>query len=409
MAVRHGYGKIAGTDALVFAYDTGDTRNSYRGEPTTNLVTNPTFIGTSNTQTGGPSRNWYFSGDTSATGFQFYDAATAPIPLKFPDEGAVITTGPNGTSNRRIYYNGTVEPNTTYTLSYWIYSTTYGSIATYFFTYKADGTGTTSPSYGQGFTPGEWTLIQKTFTTPADTGNTRNVNWGPVISAGTNSLFAMQRFQIEANTKATPFVNGTRSATQGLLDLTGNRTIDLANVSFDSNSQVTFDGTNDYLSFPYTQSSPNLFSVETVFYHTAHSSDTNIGHILVMPYNGYNAWIYSLNGTDSKLQLRHHNYSASSTSYNVAYTTGLDLNKWYHTMATDDGTNVKLYVNGELVKTQASATSTTNGTMTCKVGSWPTSNTSFAGDIPVVKIYNRALTAQEVASNYNHYKSRFGI
>ena len=37
MAVRHGYGKIAGTDALVFAYDTGDTRNSYKGEPTTNM------------------------------------------------------------------------------------------------------------------------------------------------------------------------------------------------------------------------------------------------------------------------------------------------------------------------------------------------------------------------------------
>ena len=41
MAVRHGYGKIAGADALVFAYDTGDTRNSYKGEPTENLLTNP--------------------------------------------------------------------------------------------------------------------------------------------------------------------------------------------------------------------------------------------------------------------------------------------------------------------------------------------------------------------------------
>ena len=39
MAVRHGYGKVAGADALVFAYDTGDNRNSYRGEPTTNLTT----------------------------------------------------------------------------------------------------------------------------------------------------------------------------------------------------------------------------------------------------------------------------------------------------------------------------------------------------------------------------------
>src|SRR5210317_1649730 len=38
MAVRHGYGKIAGVDALVFAYDTGDTKNSYKGEPTVNEI-----------------------------------------------------------------------------------------------------------------------------------------------------------------------------------------------------------------------------------------------------------------------------------------------------------------------------------------------------------------------------------
>ena len=42
MAVRHGYGKIAGADALVFAYDTGDTRNSYKGEPTVNLANTDT-------------------------------------------------------------------------------------------------------------------------------------------------------------------------------------------------------------------------------------------------------------------------------------------------------------------------------------------------------------------------------
>ena len=43
MAVRHGYGKIEGTDALVFAYDTGDIVNSYKGEPTENIFLNPTF------------------------------------------------------------------------------------------------------------------------------------------------------------------------------------------------------------------------------------------------------------------------------------------------------------------------------------------------------------------------------
>ncbi len=55
MAVRQGYGKVAGTDALVFAYDTGDTRNSYKGESTTNQFTNPDF---SNGTTGWTFGSW---------------------------------------------------------------------------------------------------------------------------------------------------------------------------------------------------------------------------------------------------------------------------------------------------------------------------------------------------------------
>jgi len=37
MAVGTGYSKVT-TNGLVFAYDTSDTRNSYRGRPTNNLL-----------------------------------------------------------------------------------------------------------------------------------------------------------------------------------------------------------------------------------------------------------------------------------------------------------------------------------------------------------------------------------
>ena len=399
MAVRHGYGKIAGADALVFAYDTGDTRNSYRGEPTTNLLPNGVAAGHNS---GG------YGNVVTVT-----DATTEKGP------GWKKVTISNRGSNFRIiqWTYLSMSANIMYCHSV-VFD--WGNMRDKGYFIYFDGTGTGTRSY---YRPGDYvntgsTNINSTMPDGKFAGTITHTashlhaffigNYTTGVS-GLDDYFYYKEYQVEVNSHPTQYTASTRSSTQGLLDLTGNRTIDLANVSFDSNSQVTFDGTNDYLSFPYTQSNPNLFSVETVFYHTAHSSDTNIGHILVMPYNGSNAWIYSLNGTDSKLQLRHHNYSASSTSYNVAYTTGLDLNKWYHTVATDDGTNVKLYVNGELVKTQASATSTTNGTMTCKVGSWPTSNTSFAGDIPVVKIYNRALTADEVRNNYNLYRTRFNI
>jgi hypothetical protein len=61
------------------------------------------------------------------------------------------------------------------------------------------------------------------------------------------AYFCMPQYELKPY--MTPFVNflSTRSETQGLLPLVGTNTIDLTNVSFDSNAQMVFDGTNDYL------------------------------------------------------------------------------------------------------------------------------------------------------------------
>ena len=55
--------------------------------------------------------------------------------------------------------------------------------------------------------------------------------------------------QIELG-KITPFTTGTRSSSGSLFDLTGQRDIDLSNVSFDSNAQMVFDGTDDFCTIP---------------------------------------------------------------------------------------------------------------------------------------------------------------
>lgn len=413
MAVRHGYGKIAGTDALVFAYDTGDTRNSYRGEPTTNIVTNPTFLGTPNTQTSAIADNWYFSGDTSATGFRFYDSATSPITLKFPNEGAVITTGPNATSNRRIYYNGTVEPNTTYTLSYWLYTSAYAGISNYFFVYQANGTDAGSTSYGQGVTTGQWVFVQQSFTTPSITSNQRSVNWGPVISAGTDSLFAMQRFQIEAKSHATPFVNGTRSATEGLKDLTGNRSIDLSNVSFDGNAHPDWDATNDYIALEsdWVVKTSGGWTVESVVKYDAVAGGYDN---LISPANfigsdtiSYNSWYWSV--LSNKLAL----WNISPGIWKYGSTTILP-NKWYHVtlVSYDNGTQYQMYLNGVAEggdHTTYSWNASYSGLRVRYFGAGQSTRRYVNGTIPITKIYNRALTAAEVANNYNHYKGRFNI
>lgn len=74
----------------------------------------------------------------------------------------------------------------------------------------------------------------------------------------------------------------------------------------------------------------------------------------------------------------------------------------YHVVGTYDGSNSKLYVNGSLIATGASDTRALNATGTnLYVGS---SNGAIAqamnGHVDGIAIYNRALTATEVADNY---------
>ena len=93
---------------------------------------------------------------------------------------------------------------------------------------------------------------------------------------------------------------------------------------------------------------------------------------------------------------------------------------WYHLVHTYNGTTQYLYINGVLVTTYNSAAS---GNI-----SYDTSNTLLAigadfngtgynvgpslyvnGKMPVIRIYNTALSAAQVLQNYNATKGRFGL
>jgi O-glycosyl hydrolase len=76
------------------------------------------------------------------------------------------------------------------------------------------------------------------------------------------------------------------------------------------------------------------------------------------------------------------------------------LNTWVHVVGTYDGQNIKIYINGVLKgqtpKTGAIPLKTTK----VLIGSNPSSNRSFNGTIDDVKVWNKALTASEVLSEY---------
>jgi hypothetical protein len=206
--------------------------------------------------------------------------------------------------------------------------------------------------------------------------------------------------QVEQKSKATQFTVGTRSATQGLKDLTAKNTINISTVSFDSNAQMTFDGTDDYA---LTSNFPALsnWSTEVWLNPSVYTSaqkvllDVNLG-IRFEISNGYfnshfgngSGWIYT----------------------NLPSTTQIAANKWFHVVVTvQSGGQAKVYVNGALENTLSIGSGTTPN-IPLYIGRFTgASGYEFNGNLSVVKIYGQALTADQVQRNFNAVKSRFNI
>lgn len=96
---------------------------------------------------------------------------------------------------------------------------------------------------------------------------------------------------------------------------------------------------------------------------------------------------------------------AGSASYLL---TNLTQNNWYHIVGTSTATSsgtTRLYVNGLLVGSGTGGTPTTTSMLQVGLGNGGT----LLGNISMFRSYNRALTATEIAHNYNVTKGRFGL
>jgi hypothetical protein len=89
------------------------------------------------------------------------------------------------------------------------------------------------------------------------------------------------------------------------------------------------------------------------------------------------------------------------------------LNQWYNLVATREGNNYKLYINGSLVGTGTSSVLVYDANMKgVNIGYSPdvdAATRTMNGKIGNAQIYNRDLSATEVQQNYNALKSRFGL
>lgn len=377
MAASTGYSSIA-TNGLVFAYDTADSFNSYKGEPTTNYWNGNQF-------------SIYNDG---ATNVRNSTDVAPPVPGY---EVVKVTANNIGTYGQCILWNSTFPNNNVATITNSIYA--YLTVGDY----VQVGQHWWPWYYGtqKSIAKNQWVRISETYTI-----NEGNSYGNAALTYSTNGIayFAMPQYEYKSH--VTPFIgaNQTRSNTQGLLDISGgNNTITLTNMTYDANALPTFDGTDDYINIPHNSAiapSTGYISVEAIF--KAASAGSENGSII---YNKENEYEMSAGGGYISYAFRPNWAWVGSTAFNT--------NQWYHTMLTYDQSYQRLYVNG--VQVYSAALSGAIGNVyseALRIGARGGNGAAygfFNGQIPVVKIYNRALSAGEVKQNYNFYKTRFSL
>jgi len=150
------------------------------------------------------------------------------------------------------------------------------------------------------------------------------------------------------------------------------------------NSNLNFSGSNDFsIDFSLFITSPYI--------HTGGLYDNNLN------YNGPGVWYWNSPGYIA-LQFNYKNGSIASTNGAIA------VNTWYHVCAMRAGGTLRIYINGVLNSSGAEGTGTPSYGFTGKFGTMffngmsPAQYNGHHGKIDEFRIYNRALTAAEVAA-----------
>ncbi len=176
-------------------------------------------------------------------------------------------------------------------------------------------------------------------------------------------------------------------------------TIPIVSYSFDDGTVTgkvgnakSFNGASDYVTLTPTSLKLPQLSVETWF------KTTYSGDMMLYRWRSYGTFLRMSNGILSI------NYFDQNAGYHsVASTIAYNDNQWHHAVGTYDGSNIKLYIDGQLVSTTPSTAAiyypASGGASIGRDGDY--SGSYFNGVLDEFRIYNRALTSDEVSQACN--------
>jgi hypothetical protein len=398
MALSHGPRVV--TDGLVLALDAAD-RNSFRGEATTNLLSNGNFS----------SGVWTSYNGATNTIINLFD-----VPPYLNTSKSVLNSATNSTQNFGNYggiQSGmpSLTVGVTYTISY--YARCLSGTLNLKFSNQNGAGDESNLSHSRTITT-TWTKY--THTAALDIVKNTLFIWNSSVASG---IFQITDIQIEAKSYATTFVNGTRGTTVatggGWEDLTGTgnngELINGVRESSTNRGELLFDGADDYVQGTISSSIfTGPHSISCWFYR---ETVTEWSALFSNNVNTTSCSILTFISTTNTLGTNQAGVNGTS----IAVDLGADhLNKWIYTVITYAGVssgsaiNVYAYKNGSLLTASGSLYWNMSSSSSYYIGRhWTSATQIHDGFISQVKVHNRALSAAEVQQNFNATRSRFNI
>jgi hypothetical protein len=165
--------------------------------------------------------------------------------------------------------------------------------------------------------------------------------------------------------------------------------------SSDNGGTIVFDGTNDSVPTTYGPTF-NDFSVIGWFKSTA-----NIGYSRIIDKDyQFGMWI----GRNASVP---NSWGGGVRYTNFPYGNFITLTDgaWHMIACVRQGSTQTIYGDGSSNNASSTGSTSALSTQVFSISGF----TSFAGSIPIIQIYNRALSATEIQQNFNALKSRFGL
>jgi hypothetical protein len=346
-------GPNVSANGLAFAYDMNNTQKSWLGKPTVNYITNPTEE---------MARGEFGQYRDLAPAFNTYGLVpySLSMDIKVNKPGSVLVYMQNGSATKYGFVSQSINATTEYQRFY--FNNITPSVST---TSETAATLATYTGYGSGVTP------------------------------------TVKNIQLELGSFATPFVNGTRSNTQAMKDLTNSNTITATSLTYATDGTFSFNGLGNYISLPTTLGYTTIFSAFAWIKTTG------------VPRGGYHIIFGS-----SSLEISIPTTGEIRTGVNTSngrfvsnHGTGLTNGAWHYVGFTFDGTTKTSYIDGISVGTMSVTGTLTYSMSDRSMGVFGQGDGTYGmnGIINGAHIYNRALTAAEVQSNFAAYRGRYGI